>query len=246
MIIPFDTLSSYIADWATFLATLTALLTLREMYRQRLHSYKPDIVPVEQIFNAYFHSPLLCDWREIDYKQEQTDEDTISDYQISLFNLGNGAAKSIKITWSFDIDAFIENVNNINKENDSGIEINNTDFILEFKEKETIKYAVNLQPSLKDRRDYLLPASIEKTPLKIPLPRAYILLYSNCLYNKYILNRTLDFTVPKLKLTIEFSDIANNKYNTIFLFNIGLIFSSYKKCENMPDLRGYIQHEVFK
>lgn len=241
----FKIISPFIADWATFFAAVAALLTLREMHRQRKHSYKPDIVPVELIFDGHFQSAVFCDW--IEYKEECDKNDTLSspDIEISLFNLGNGAAKNITLTWDFAFKPFIKNLNSINKEAQTNIEIDDSDFLLQFKESEDMKAAVNLKPSLNQRKDYILPTSIEKSALKVRVPSAYTWLVSNYFYLRFkILHEDLKFQIPSLKLKLEYSDIGNNKYKSEFAFDVGLIFFSDSK--PMPDFRATLNYRLLK
>ncbi|MCE9508049.1 MAG: hypothetical protein K8R48_07030 [Alphaproteobacteria bacterium] len=241
-------ISSFVSDWGTFLAALAAFLTLLEMHRQRKHSYKPDIVPIEKTFNGYFESAIFCTWKEnIPQKLAKRDKTTSADVDIklSLFNLGNGAAKNLQFEWDFEFESFIKKLNSINKKAETGIEIDNSGPLLQFKENGQCKIGVNLKPNLKDRKDYLLPASIEREGLKISLPMAYIWLVSNYFYLRFkILSKDLPFGIPDLRLNIEYSDIAGNKYQTVFLFNIGLIFFAHG--EPMPDFRAYIHYKLSK
>ncbi|MGB4107670.1 MAG: hypothetical protein WBK55_07720 [Alphaproteobacteria bacterium] len=243
MPISFENLSSFVADWATFFAAIAALLTLLEMHRQRKHSYKPDIVPIKQVFSGYFQSAIFCDWVLNDSKNEELEELKSPDLEISLFNLGNGAAKDIQLTWDFDFDTFIQKLNQLNQENETRVTIKKLDSFLEFKDGDKSEALVNLNPSLERSEDYLLPASIEQTGLKIPVPAAYTWLVSNYFYiNFAVLSKNLDCPIPSLKLTIEYSDIANNRYKNIFSFDIGLIFFANNK--PMPDFRAYLQYKM--
>ncbi|MCD8525847.1 MAG: hypothetical protein LRY62_01380 [Alphaproteobacteria bacterium] len=236
-------LSPYIADWATFGAVIAALLTLREMHRQRKHSYKPDIVPVKQVFSGYFQSPVFCDWVINDSKYEEDVELKSSDLEISLFNLGNGAAKDIHLTWDFDLDPFVKKLNLLNKENKTGIGIEKLDSFLEFKDNDESVAMVNVRPNLEKHEDYLLPASIEQNGLKVSIPSAYTWLVSNYFYIRFkVLSKDLDPSIPSLKLKIEYSDIANNRYKTVFEFDVGLIF--FANNDPMPDFRAYLNYKL--
>ena len=104
---------------ATWITAVIILFTLREMARQRRDAIKPEIVPVRQsVFaqkdpNITFDAPIF--WLS-DLMEEYEKTKNYGRYSVKLFNLGNGAAKNIKISWSFSVEEFTAHVNSLSPE----------------------------------------------------------------------------------------------------------------------------------
>src|SRR3972149_11460007 len=93
-----------IGQLATLVAVLFVFLTLQEMVKQRKASYKPEIIIPNVSIYGYVDNPdeifISNRWSN----KELTDEYVVGNLpKVSLYNIGLGAAKSIKIKWDFDL-----------------------------------------------------------------------------------------------------------------------------------------------
>ena len=221
-------IASSIATWVT---AVIILFTLREMARQRRDAIKPEIVPVRQsVFaqkdpHATFNAPIfwLTGMREEDEKTENYGR-----YSVKLFNLGNGAAKNIKASWSFPLEEFVEHINSISSEEKYRVAIGTKELLgMTVFQNDSAVQSINLELEQKRDYDYLLPAPIESTGLLVQFPFSYKTLFS--LYSELIYDEPRgtgaektkeDYSIPPLQLKISYEDINGKKYHAVFKFII--------------------------
>ena len=86
-------------------ASIIALFTLLELFRQRKASYKPDLCVLKKHFKIINWKNILSKkW----YKPDSQENDNAS---IRIVNIGFGAARNLVANWSFNVDEFIYKVN---------------------------------------------------------------------------------------------------------------------------------------
>ena len=222
-----------LANWITI---FLILLTLLEMVKQRRATYKPDIVvfPISRF--AYIGDSGFPDiW--LDNRVEKIeDEDLTSQrsfFQLPIYNLGLGAARDVECKWSFDLEEFIGNVNEIKNYSPIKFEISideNNFLFVDFPPK--IKSYTNIASDI--NIDFILPSSIEKEETNILFPSTYIRLvqlYTLCEISHSI-SDGLDFPkfqFPELELSIKFKDIGGSRHSKKFKFNFSIGMMSIRK-----------------
>jgi len=113
-------LVSFIANIATFITAILIYLTLQEMIRQRKGAIKPEIVPINQDIYAG-KDPIAATscptfWlKEHLHKFEEGSIPLPLNYTVTLYNLGNGAAKEVFLKWEFKIHDFLEKINKMSQ-----------------------------------------------------------------------------------------------------------------------------------
>lgn len=103
-------------------SAITALLsflglafTLREMKKQRIHTYIPVLVITNPHFIISNNSQGIPSIWKHDI-EEKADEYNIW-YELNLNNIGFGTANEVKVEWIIDIDKLNKNINEVDSEN---------------------------------------------------------------------------------------------------------------------------------
>ena len=167
--------SNHIQEILTGISLLIMAFTLLEVSRQRKTSYMPDISIGEAQFYIYckkiqnIYLPFV--WTN---KKINSDGCIQIPLCIDVFNLGLGAAKHLRIEWSFDTTKLIKEIRKIDTDKKFEIECKKS-FIAIRVPKENYNYCTS---KFTDIEDYILPAHIIKKPLKKTLHEGYVRLRS--------------------------------------------------------------------
>ena len=242
------TIEQLIAITASIGACLSAIatfLTVRQIANQREATYHPELDFSRTFFEAIPDQlrggPLPSKW--INKQSDSEAASYLYDLSIPMWNVGLGTAKAVVISWSFPIELTIERVNQSAQRtltpayfccDESGVHIKS----------ESLGNGISM---LKNQQratiDFVLPASVQKEPIEVTLPHAYIQLCSAVLYlGSKDKNTERSFEVPALTAHIEYIDIGNRSYRTDFEFQLhmtaivgtGESFSGYIECKKNP------------
>ncbi|WP_263835081.1 hypothetical protein [Salinibacter sp.] len=216
-----------VSNVATLLTAVAALFTALETRRQRVTSYKPDFV--------IDSSGFCMQWMEQDERipltfssrgSEFDDSEGLSNgpkWQLHLdcYNVGQGAARKVEVTWDFDVVKFASEISNLGGnppfriwDNDGVIEIEPVGV--------DIGRKIHLtHQQFNDRHSHVLPTSIDASPKKIPIPWAYLEVFAAYIFAidevKYAEGsedpQVLDVDEPPpLTMEIEYLDIVGESH----------------------------------
>ncbi len=97
------------------LSAIATFLTIRQMARQREASYKPELTPSRTNFcsttNPLTGGALPDYWAEPPEGADAVPAAPRMHFSVPLRNIGLGAAKTVDVSWSFQINEFVEAVN---------------------------------------------------------------------------------------------------------------------------------------
>lgn len=214
----------------TFVSALVAMFTVLEIKKQRLSSYKPEII-LDSFVSFFFADKFLTKDDNIRYKTtkylennqrplKETDK-TISMHYL-LQNIGFGTAKYVEGYWSFDYKKASKVLQRyINEdyviENDSGgfsIRNEKTDFWLFFSKS-------NLE---KDTIDFILPESQGENGKGQIVPNIITKVYAYYVVFKYNIKVGVNEEpcyeefdeLPKPKFKVTYKDFNNKKHAKTF------------------------------
>lgn len=245
-------------DWISLLTAIAALITaivtlvtIREIKKQREHSYQPDLDIANFDVRIY----------KYDYDEKEDDKDLTFLYYskdrlnpdekldgynellLDINNIGFGAAKEVNWEWSFDF----YNAKDV-------INLSENEFEYD-EEKEELSITI---PELKiewtyllyeendtDCLNFILPYSIENRENTIRLPNYFIDLF--WLYkSKGVVNQTYDSDqdFPPLKLLMTYTNIDGKKFEKHF--NIYLRFSFISHPITKEKYIGKFRFEIIK
>ncbi len=246
---------------ATWVTVLLVFLTLREMEKQRKASQKPEIiVPNASIFG------YADDHDEIYVATRWSNEKLKNEYvvgklpKIIFYNIGSGAAKSIKIKWDFNLQDTVKKIQDYCYKNSLPIIVNSENgkfLIVDLKHNSS---GINIEAISNIEQPYLMPASVTTSGLEIELPLTFLSLSSILVFLNMHRHRTKHeseknslfgasddhFEMPELNLEIEYFDIGGYKYKKKLDVKFDVFVMQYpkEKAESAiiePTFHGYFE-----
>jgi hypothetical protein len=239
---------------ATFITSIGTLRTVKEIKKQRETSYHPELYLGNQII--YFYSfPHNGANMPFGYSTKQLGDAlknfNYSENAIELHNVGFAVAKAIEYNWVFDFQAGLAKINKLNTSGFFHIYLEKYLNISVTKHEFTRGYNHNTQFE-KKFINYILPSSIQKSPVTIPMPIAYIDLYIifHCYYAGYygsahaneLIKRMNEDSegFPPIFLILSYKDLEGKNHKKQFKFHleVGLSISPDTFSEKIQEL-GY-------
>ena len=233
-----DQVVSLISSGGTFISTIIILFTLLEMGKQRRSAYKPDLILAKQRFYIYqsqketpfIWSTELLNEKEVEQHKKQM--------HIKAFNIGMGGAKSVEISYTFDVKLLLDMIKELDKDEHFSIEYDQ-----EHKYKFIYSKSLGVilhKSDLSFSTDYLLATSVEKEPLEVRLPISYLLLISIVYYlGMKDWGKFIPPDIPPLKVKASYFDIGDNKHIKDFQLYIKPYAFRQTSQENQLTIDGY-------
>lgn len=200
-----------LSDWLTLASSTAAMsaaiisfFTLFELFKQRKASYKPDLCVLKRYFSVK-KSGTSSDWY-VDESSQSTDA------SIQLVNVGVGAAKNINAKWSFDLNSFIDSINQLSQKSHQNFYIEHKGDFLSIETNDNSKSMINAKMS-SFQFEYLLASAQDPKGSTLFLPPSYSCLLPIYLdlYMKLELNFN-EIQIPTLKLDLSYNDIGKNEH----------------------------------
>jgi hypothetical protein len=247
----FSSIVAILASIGSFVSGLAALYTIREVKKQRESAYKPDIfidsftayvkdLPWEKEVSWFsFYTSIFNE--EGRQEEEFSKEKHYPSVLLKLINIGLGAAKNVRCTWSFDIAEAYE----ILKSELTG------DFHVSYEKayvkpyekrivitREKSEFYKAIDRSLFDQEvDFILPevSYANKKRTTIPMAITDVLTYFALFRNKLHLNSEREELVyeafknfPSVSLALSYEDLYAKKHVKRFKFDFQFmsVFSS--------------------
>lgn len=249
----------------TFVSSIIALYTLREVIKQRLSTYKPEILI--KSFIVYINkSPLELKSEELLlYKTENFNEynkNSIekinTDFGVSCLykveNLGFGPAKKLKLTWSYDTKKALKIIEKLLPDRYYFNQYKPLDYyFLVDKRNSDYHFSITNKNITIQNIDYLTPINIKEHSHYHSIPEEIILTYNLYYIFKNNLIKTLnencyggsDFgNLPQPNLKMEYEDINGKKYSKEFKFNISLVSTQLEETIEMDKEFGYLHFAI--
>jgi hypothetical protein len=195
-----------LASIATFITSIVALGTLWNATKQRLSANRPDIYIKDKIFKMNI---------------AQSDKlPKFEDKELSIFNIGLGAAKNIKITWELDEEYFIK-VKQLDKNNDyhieSSHEVGNRFKSFTIGSGHHLATIINLKNDLINSIDFIVPYKSDSDSfVSFTIPHSIMTLFGIHIELWYK-NQDLSEAIEKgFNFEVTYLDIHNKKYKKEF------------------------------
>lgn len=222
--ISLDQIISIIGQIATWVTLIVVYKTLKEMENQRISSYQPDLqiakVNLYGFIDLEDEIPTISRW---DNDPEKKDNQIVIPSYF-IYNIGAGAAKSIKIEYHLDYLKIVNSIKDYCDKYSIPIEIVYENDILSF----TLNgkcwfYFVTDQITIEP---FLMPSSNDNEGIKIDFPYNYLDLLSIFIYLRFrdqpdreetstsnnIEDIEPEIVFPYLNISLSYKDIGNNKY----------------------------------
>ena len=157
---------SLVTSIAACLSAIAALIVVRQNYKQRIASYRPDLILVETALG-------LQPFEQTGGMPQSLEEDGEWQVSVAIVNVGLGAARDLKVSWQFPIDQVVSSINLLAQQSLASAYYEHKNGFLSMKSKSS--WAIRWVRE--DEIDYVLPASIPETPPnQLRLPMAYLAL----------------------------------------------------------------------
>jgi hypothetical protein len=201
------------AALATALATLWTVFELRS---QRIEGLRPELLPARHPAHAKCTGrlPSRWDWREVEFSERVGKA-----YSIPLFNIGSGPAKDITVIWEYPLLELVDAFNVASRRLD-GPFLRRTgrtllDYELVSRGTEKVISLFNSSAHIRTCFEYILPSAIGNKSTPVPVPLMFLVMCALCVNNVESLEAALD-KVAKIRMRLEYRDLANSKYERIF------------------------------
>lgn len=239
-ILKYKDLIAAFAGIGTFIYAIIALYTLREVKKQRLSMYKPELFLKSFCIIPTFN-PLSNKNREelLEYKltnyNDYSESTNKAEPNISplykLENIGFGVAKDVKCEWEFD---YKKAINKIQEYISDDYELYFQSFFYGIRKKNDDEFhrsATILEKGETQNIDYIPPIHIANHHHKHVIPsiilfsHIYYLIFKHNLiaqtYSRFDGEDYVDF--PKVKLKLTYKDVNNKVYKKKYCLSISAI-----------------------
>jgi hypothetical protein len=208
------TVSDYVsiaANVGTFIAALIAVLTLRELRQQRISAAKPVLAISTQTFSwkadglnepgslaDCSHGSARWTHRNLDETATEPKEQSTArlDYTLAIYNIAHAAAKNIVVSFSFQLDELVAEINAIAHAKFLRIRVerNPTTGWLDLTAGSGLNMSTNLAMDMQSKHDFSLPMSVDKTGTLVRMPLSFRLLSPCTIMSSFFSLRTFRTT----------------------------------------------------
>jgi hypothetical protein len=208
------------------LSAIATFLTIRQMSQQREATYLPELVLSRTLFVGS-KDPILAGAMPTLWVPK-TDTDGTAEvsrtFSMPLSNVGLGAAKGISVAWSFPIKEMVSQVNDLAQRTLTPAYLELKDGDLSIKS-ESLGSAISRWANQQhDSLDYVLPAAVQKEPVVLALPHAFVLLSSALLFvSAKDKDRKSIADMPRLMARFEYRDIGDRHHVAVFEIKLQII-----------------------
>lgn len=231
------------ASLGACLSAVATFLTVRQIAKQREASYRPELAISRIQFQAY-PDPLRggmlpTKWTAQDTKEGET-LNCVEDLALPLRNIGLGSARAVSLQWDFDVTGAVNAANELAQQTLTPAYFSTDDRFVTLKSEDLGNGSSMWENQRNVLIDYVLPASVEKSSLRVRLPHAYIQLASALVYLRFKEKEKTDFfDLPLLTASFTFSDIGGIKHSAYF--NIKICPVSLSSNSEAMTMEGYVE-----
>lgn len=219
-----DQIINIVGQTATWLTLVIVFFTLREMNTQRRHSYKPELLPLQDSLFVFWkttaNTPFPSHWSSTPQTLAQVKSQAVSHPAVRVVNLGVGAATSVTATWQLQIDELLREISDYCNNRSMPIVVN-------VKKRGWLNITApggdgsSTNNDLVRDHDYLLPASTSPDGWALPFPFALRHLTSLLIYllaSAPDLNQVPESFIgaPPFTLNLSYRDLGGKTYTKKF------------------------------
>ncbi len=228
---------------------LLTVLILRVANRRQKQKIMPDIllIPGKVYLFWNFRQGFLFPDIWMDNPRGRMEEDN---WILRCLNIGHGTAKNICLFWDYDIVELSRLImeNDRNKFLKIKHSMNYLCIDIMFPREKYPELPEHCSIGINDHEEpeitYLLPAGINKTHQRMPVPKSYLTLVSLLYFIRH-LNKdsgNIEGKVPLCRLVLEYDDIENRAYRSSY--SVGFRNIKYSQEEPGPNVL-FCRAEIF-
>jgi len=250
------------AGIGTFISALVAVFTLIEVKKQRLSTYKPDVL-IKAFIVSISKSPLqrkkeellkykVCDYNDYSTNFNEVKLDISPKYKVE--NFGFGVAKNVECLWHFDVKKAIKLIQEVlpNTYSFSYHKSLNLYFLNNLTD-DDFYYSANANIEYQNI-DYIAPFNVQKhyqyhtIPEIIVFTHYLFLIFKNELTERSVDSFNIfnfnDFQFPKPMLSIKYRDLNNKTYQKRYRFKLVAVDTQAKETLDMTKEFSYLTFEL--
>lgn len=195
---------SLVTSIAACLSAIAALVVVRQNYKQRTASYRPELVLVK--------TPVrLQRFEETSGFPHIADENIDRRVSVPIVNVGLGAARDVKISWKFPVGQVVSSVNRLAQKALTRAYFEYKHGLLSM-EPET-RWVIHWKVEREEEIDFVLPASIQQAPPnQLNLPMTYVALVFGLNHFAFKSQSSSFPDVLPLECRLEYSDIGGAQH----------------------------------
>ena len=209
-----------IASVGTCLSAFATFWTVREIKKQRETIYLPELALSSTLFECESSSGgLLPSWT----KTIKTSEGIINclgseqpdiRYSIPIRNVGLGVAKNVIVSWEFPIVHLVTELNELAQNSSSSAKFNIKNDLFSMTDNTGNMVCCVWKTQKNNFVDYILPSSVQQTPIMLDIPLAYLYVSSAYVFLSMKSGKFEQIHVPKCEVTFKYKDIGDQKHET--------------------------------
>lgn len=247
-----------LANVATFGAAFVALFALLEVKKQRASAYQPDLAVIRAPFfwSGKISDPsTFSDWlpnppdgfdwnfeppkEEVDLTPVMYKKSTKHLFALPVVNLGLGAAKFIKVKWSWPIKQIISDINHLCIRQKAPMSLKLSGTMLEIEDHGLM---VNINHREQDI-DFCLPISMKpRQPTTLMVPFWYLQIFPLHFFLHFEEDQHIP-NVPGLLLDLEYFDIGGVRQKRHFKVEVSISFVSRNPETRRMSCRGILESQ---
>jgi len=143
-------------------------------------------------------------------------------FYIPLINIGLGAAKEINITWSFQIEMLVGDINKHASNLNLPIQFDYKHGTLSLRNNEKIISESIWEAQKNNSVDYILPVSSNPNGFNLNLPLAYIDIASTFVLLSY-LDKNSDRYTPNINIRLKYLDVGGKKHTITYELTLEIV-----------------------
>lgn len=219
-----------LASVGACLSALATFLTVRQIAKQREATYRPELAISRVHFkanpNPVASGALPTMWGACDTKAMDTPIN-LEDLPLPLRNIGLGAARAVDLQWSFDLAGTARLANDLARRAliPAYFRVENEN--LSIKSPDLGNGTSMWRNQRQIRIDFVLPSSVEKEPVPVRLPHAYVTLVAALVYlTAKVKDGVHSVELPSLTAAFTYNDIGGGGHEQIFEVKTHLVMLS--------------------
>lgn len=201
-------------------SAFATFLTVIQIAKQRKATYRPELALSQTHFEAVPDpiraSVLPTKWIARNWQKNESSS-ILGDISLPLRNIGLGPARGVHLRWDFDLDGMVKTANALAQRTLTPAYFSIDEWGVSIKS-EALGNGSSLWKNQREITiDFVLPASIDKEPVPVRLPHAYVQLATALMYLRSKDEDTeFSFELPSMKAAFTFSDIGGIEHVAVF------------------------------
>ncbi|WP_147047812.1 hypothetical protein [Methylobacterium gnaphalii] len=208
---------------AASIAAIAAVWNVSEVNKQRETTFRPELVFSRLDFSGKpitKDNPVPLSWQPIAEKVSSAENSDFSSC-LRITNVGLGAAKNVKIEWSFEFDRMAAYIDVLSQMSNYDLRIIKNGNFHALEIRKDIKLGFNKNGEFTQNVGYILNGTQSPSVCGAIIPTSYKVIVSSIFLLSAKTGNFSDFdNIPDLKAKLSYEDIGGSSFSTFHIFGI--------------------------